>query len=104
MYVGLINDQIVGSVRLMVHPEWKLLVLSRLGVLSKWKGHGVASQLMLFAEKEAVSMGWDTLRLTTPINHPYLPEMYRRKGYKDVGIREFLDLPYDEVILEKKLK
>lgn len=103
IFVSFANDEMVGAVRIMIKPEWDVLVLSRLGISSKWKGKGIASKLMDFAEQEAVNLGWDKIRLTTPINHPYLPNMYRRRGYKDIGVREFNDLPYDEVILEKEL-
>lgn len=103
LFVGLLHDVIVGAVRLKVYEEWGALVVGRLGVSGKWKGHGIGSALLTHAEQEAAAMGWKSLRLTTPIAHPYLPAMYRRRGYRDVGILELPDLPYDEVIMEKSL-
>jgi GNAT superfamily N-acetyltransferase len=103
VYVATLDDRIVASVRLIYREEWNSLVLSRLGVLSEWKGHGIASRLMEYVEKEAFNKGWTKIRLTTPATHPYLPNMYEKRGYIKIGIREFDDLPYKEVIMEKCL-
>jgi predicted N-acetyltransferase YhbS len=102
IFIALTNHEIVGAVRLAINDKMNKLVIGRLGVSSNWKGKGIASILMNYAENEALKLGWKTVTLTTPINHPYLPEMYRRRGYKDVGVRE-LEGPYDEVVLEKIL-
>jgi ribosomal protein S18 acetylase RimI-like enzyme len=104
LYVALHEGQLIGAVRLRLYPEWQTLVLGRLGVASAFKGQGVGSRLLSHAEAAAAAMGWERLRLTTPATHPYLPALYRRRGYQEVGIRPLPGLPYDEVILEKVLR
>jgi GNAT superfamily N-acetyltransferase len=103
LFVAYIQDELLGAVRIMYDRNWDRLVLSRLGVPTSWKGKGIATQLMFYAEEYAKTLGFSVLRLTTAENHPYLPAIYRRKGYQDVGRRELTDRPYDEVILEKRL-
>lgn len=97
------EHNIIGSVRLKFDLLFDKLLLCRLGILSRWKGKGIASRLMDYSEKEAIKMGYDRLVLTTPLGHPYLPEMYKKRGYKPNGTLELPHLPYNEVIMEKSL-
>lgn len=94
---------LIGSVRLRYDFKFEKLLLCRLGILSRWKGRGIASKLMNYSEKEAIKNGYDRIILTTPLGHPYLPDMYKKRGYVPIGKLELPNLPYDEVIMEKKL-
>jgi ribosomal protein S18 acetylase RimI-like enzyme len=95
------TSTIVGTVRLKYYEDWQCYVLSRLAVKSSSKGKGIAAKLMQYAETKLSEMSEKIVRLTVAQNHPYLVDMYKRKGYKIVGERILPDLSYDEFIMEK---
>ncbi|HEY4554577.1 MAG TPA: GNAT family N-acetyltransferase [Bacillaceae bacterium] len=97
------TDKISGTVRLAYKEDWQCYVLGRLAVAASAKGQGVGTRLMEAAEKELLKMGEKKVLLTVAKRHPYLPEMYQRKGYRIVGERLLKHLPYDEYVMEKVL-
>ncbi|KPN29663.1 putative acetyltransferase [Halolamina pelagica] len=80
-----------------------IVTLSRLGVRERWKGDGVGSQLLEHAERAAREAGYTTVRLTTPDEHPFLPEFYHAHGYEITGDYPLAYRDYDEVVMEKSL-
>ncbi len=97
------TSKIIGTVRLKYHLEWQCYVLGRLAVNPSYKGMGIATRLMKFAENELTNLGETFVRLTVAQGHPYLPNMYIERGYKIVGELLLDDMPYDEFIMEKLL-
>lgn len=97
------TGNIIGIVRLIYHEKWQCYVLSRLAVAPVCKGMGIATKLMKYAESELVNMEEKAVRLTVAQGHPYLPNMYSKRGYKIVGEILLDDMPYDEFIMEKLL-
>ena len=75
--------------------------LSRLGVHEQWKGEGLGRRLLAHAEEMVRVQDYTFIWLTTPEDHPYLPDLYRRHGYEitDRYPLEYRD--YDEIIMEK---
>lgn len=100
--VGTVDDEVVAGVRLEETDPGRVK-LSRLGVHEDWKGEGIGRRLVDRAEALARDRGADVLRLTTPEDHPFLPDWYRRRGYEDAGEYPLDYREYDEVILEKSL-
>lgn len=98
-----VSPSIIGTVRLKYSDSWQCYVLGRLAVKSSCKGQGIATRLMDYAESELCSMKEKKIRLTVAQNHPYLKDMYQKKGYNIVAERLLQDLPYDEYIMEKSL-
>jgi GNAT superfamily N-acetyltransferase len=113
--------EIVGGVRLEVaerpetaeRPEWAeqsesaepdCVNLSRFGVHEHWKGEGVGSRLLDYIETEIRELGYDAVWLTTPGEHPFLPDFYRRRGYEETGPYPLDYREYDEIVLEKYLR
>ncbi|WP_248513995.1 GNAT family N-acetyltransferase [Sporosarcina sp. NCCP-2222] len=94
---------IMGTVRLKFNEDWNCFVLSRLAVKSELKGQGLSKQLMKAAEKALADRKENVIRLTVAQKHPYLPTMYKRRGYNIVGERNLNDLSYNEFIMEKVL-
>jgi GNAT superfamily N-acetyltransferase len=93
---------IVGGVRLKrTDPDRKQL--SRLGVHADWKGQGIGGRLLDHAEAVARDENCDALWLTTPPEHPFLPDLYRARGYEKTGEWPLEYRDYDEIVMEKRL-
>ncbi|WP_458204908.1 GNAT family N-acetyltransferase [Haladaptatus sp. NG-SE-30] len=103
VYVATIDDEVIGAVRLEVTDSDRAK-LSRLGVHERWKGKGVGGRLMDEVEETVRDGDYDTIWLTTPEEHPYLPELYRRRGYEQTGTYPLEYRDYDEIIMEKQLR
>lgn len=102
VYVATVESEIVGGVRLE-EPDAERIKLSRLGVHADWKGRGIGTRLIAYAESVARREGYRTIWLTTPGEHPFLPEFYRSHGYEQTGDFPVEYREYDEVIMEKDL-
>ncbi|MFC6964148.1 GNAT family N-acetyltransferase [Halocatena marina] len=101
VYVAVDSD-VIGGVRLE-ETAAERVKLSRLGVHDQWKGNGVGSRLIEHAENAMRGSGYATIWLTTPQDHPYLPEMYRRRGYEKTELYPLEYRRYDEIVMEKQL-
>lgn len=102
VYVAKIEDEIVGGVRLTKTDPGRIK-LSRLAVHDDWKDRGIGSALLGHVEEKVKNQGNVTIWLTTPEDHPYLPEFYRSRGYEKSGKYPLENRDYDEIILEKRV-
>jgi len=93
----------IGAVRLEV-TEPDRAKLSRLGVRDDRKGEGIGSRLLDHAEEVARDWGCTTIWLTTPGEHPSLPDLYRRRGYEETGPYPLEFREYDEIVMEKRIR
>jgi len=96
------DDRIVGGVRLQ-RTEPDRMQLSRLGVHQDWKGQGLGSRLLDPAEAFARDAGCESIWLTTPPEHPFLPDLYRARGYEKADEWPLEYREYDEIVMEKQL-
>jgi GNAT superfamily N-acetyltransferase len=103
IFVVGIEDEVVGGVRLEATDPDRVK-LSRLGVHENWKGEGVGSSLLDYAEDAVRDWDYDTVWLTTPEDHPYLPDFYRRRGYEKTGTYPLEYREYDEIGMEKQVR
>lgn len=103
VFVATVDREVVGGVRLE-ETEPGRVKLSRLGVHERWKGKGIGSRLLDRAEAAARDHGYDAVWLTTPPDHPSLPDLYRERGYVAVGEYPLAYREYDEVRMEKSLE
>ncbi len=95
------QDQCVAAICLNeVQPEqyqevpWRCtrgraLVIHRLCVHPDWQAHGLARQLMDFAEKHARERGYASIRLDAYTGNPRAMALYERRGYVRVGQTHF---------------
>jgi len=97
------GGEIVGAVRLETTDPDRAK-LSRLGVRDDWKGRGVGSRLLDHAEAVARDWGCERIWLTTPGEHPYLPDLYRRRGYEETEPYPLDFREYDEIVMEKRVR
>lgn len=102
MFAAKIERQVVGGVRLEETDPGRIK-LSRLGVYEDWKGNGIGSKLLEYAESVGQQEGYSAIWLTTPGEHPYLPAFYQSRGYEKTGDYPLEDYEYDEIIMEKQL-
>lgn len=100
--VAEVEGTVVAGVRLEA-TESERVKLSRLGVHEDWKGRGVGSQLLEHALSRLRAADYETVWLTTPPEHPYLPDVYRRRGFVETDQYPLPDRSYDEVVMERDL-
>jgi predicted N-acetyltransferase YhbS len=102
VFVAETGGELVGGVRLERIDD-DTAKLSRLGVRERRKGEGIGSRLLERVERAAREAGAATMRLTTPGEHPFLPEFYHAHGYEIVDDYPLSFREYDEVVMEKSL-
>jgi N-acetylglutamate synthase-like GNAT family acetyltransferase len=101
-HVAVVDGTVVGGVRLEPTGAERA-ELSRLGVHEDWKGRGIGSQLFDHALSRLRAADYETVWLTTPPEHPSLPEFYRRRGFVETEPYPLPDRSYDEVVMEREL-
>ena len=101
--VAIADDRLVAGVRLEATDEGRTK-LSRLGVRADRKDEGIGGRLLDAAEEAVAAWGHETVWLTTPEDHPYLPDLYRRRGYERTGRYPLDYRDYDEIVLEKRVR
>lgn len=101
--VAEIDGEVVGGVRIEETDPDRAKV-SRLGVRADRKGEGIGSRLLERAEAAARDRGHATVWLTTPPEHPHLPDFYRSRGYEETGQYPLENRDYDEIVLETSLE
>ncbi len=102
VFVAEVDGNVVGGVRLEeTDPE--RVKLSRLGVHEDWKGRGIGSQLLDYVEDAVMEWGHERVWLTTPPEHPYLPALYRDRGYERTCDYPLEYREYDEIVMEKRV-
>ena len=67
----------------------KALVVHRLTINPEHQGKKLATRLMDFAEKEAASKGYNTIRLDAFTQNPAAVALYERRGYRNAGTVRF---------------
>jgi GNAT superfamily N-acetyltransferase len=97
------DGEVVGGVRVEETGPDRTMV-SRLGVRDDRQGEAIGSRLLDRAEAWARDLGCERVWLTTPPEHPRLPEVYRSRGYQATGPYPLANRDYDEVVLEKSLE
>ncbi|AGB15504.1 acetyltransferase (GNAT) family protein [Halovivax ruber XH-70] len=100
--VATVEDTVVGGVRLEATAPDRVKV-SRLGVHADWKAQGVGSKLLAAAEAAVDAGNADTIWLTTPPEHPFLPDFYRDRGYERIDEYPLDERDYDEIVMEKRV-
>jgi len=103
VYVAERDGELVGGVR-VERTATDRAKLSRFSVHGAHEREGVGTALLEHAEERAREEGCTTTWLTTPGEHPYLPDLYRRRGYEETGEYPLEDREYDEIVMEKELR
>ena len=96
------DGEVIGGVRLSTETG-EAIKLGRLAVHETANGGGIGTALLDRAEAVAAEAGHDAIRLTTPPDHPFLADLYRDRGYQNVGDHPLDYREYDEILLEKRV-
>ncbi|ELY99998.1 N-acetyltransferase GCN5 [Natrialba aegyptia DSM 13077] len=103
VYVAKKDGDVIGGVCLE-DTDSDHVKLSRLAIHENWKREGVGRQLLDYAEEQARHYGYATIRLITPEEHPYLPEMYRQRGYEDVETVSQESYDFEFLVMENAIR
>jgi len=96
------DDCIWGTVRLQDNDETRD-TLSWFSIAPELKGQGLGKMLFEFAQERAKERGRKKLYLDTAKDHPWLPDMYRRWGCKEIGTIRWPGQNFDAVQFEIEL-
>ena len=94
---------VVGACRIREKERWDVPELCRLAVHESHKGEGIGSALLSRGETWFHEQGFDRVRMRSYTDHPYLLDMYEKRGYEVVDVYELDDHDYDVPTLEKRL-
>lgn len=67
----------------------KHLIIHRLCIDPKYQGQGIARLLVDYAERRGKALGYESIRLDAFVNNERACNLYKKLGYKAVGIVEF---------------
>ena len=87
-------------------PDHQVCVLHTLTIAPSYAGRGLGTQFVNFYERFAAERGFTELRIDTNARNTAARAMYRRLGYKEIGIvpTVFNGIPDVQlVLLEKKI-
>ena len=97
--IAIINDQVVGTMRLILENKNKEMYIGRLAILKEYRGKNIGSRLLDYAEKQAFKTGYQTLSLSAQVN---AKEFYKNNGYIPYG-EIFLDANIEHIRMLKKI-
>ncbi len=97
--IAIINDQVVGTMRLILEKKNKEMYIGRLAILKEYRGKNIGSRLLDYAEKQAFNTGYQTLSLSAQVN---AKEFYKNNGYIPYG-EIFLDANIEHIRMLKKI-
>jgi GNAT superfamily N-acetyltransferase len=112
-YLVLENDIIVGTVTLNFpykthsHPWYDkddVTTFNQLAIEPNFQKQGIGSNLLDLIEQRAVEMGAKELSCDTASSALHLIDMYKKRGYREVGKVDWEITNYTSVILSKTLK
>lgn len=105
LYVATRAARLVGSVRYRSSSRYDpdAAEFARLAVPPRARGDGVGTALIAHVEAVARREGADRMRLRTFDGHPFLPAMYRRRGYREIRVRSLEEASFDVLHMEKRL-
>ena len=103
MLVVTVDGTVSGGARLDRTGDSRVK-FSRLLIRGDATEPGLGTRLLEHAETLLRNEGYGSIWLVTPPDHPFLPQMYRRRGYEEVGVCPPEYRHYERVIVEKRLR
>lgn len=113
IYVLLINDEIVATVKLMTYDNdyennniWKFknyLAVHRLGISNNYRGKGISKELFKSIEEFAINNGNDSIRIDTHEDNKTMQYLLDKYKYEYRGII-YLDSVGKRFAYEKSIK
>jgi len=88
-FITLNEEQSEGYEKISWEYTGRVLVVHRLTIAPENQGKKLASKLMQFTEKYALSSGYETIRLDAFIRNSVAIGLYKKCGYRNAGSIEF---------------
>lgn len=107
VYLAEREGRVIGTVSLQRRDRRGLpphLYVNQLAVDPALQGHGLGSRLMDLAERRAIELGLNRVRLDTAIPAEHLVRWYGGRGYVAVGEAQWRGKTYRSVIMAKSLR
>jgi diamine N-acetyltransferase len=101
-YAVKVDEQLAGVICLR-YPWLRGPYVELLGLIDTYRGQGIGTDILHWAEIEARHQTNNLWLLTSSFNQQAL-QFYQRHGFQQIGIMEGLVHPdYDEILLRKRL-
>lgn len=102
VYVATVDDEITGFILLNMRGAF-VGYIQILCVAPQWRGQGIGSRLIAFAEQRIFSETPNVFICVSSFN-PNARRLYERLGYELVGLlKDYLVSGYDEILLRKTI-
>ena len=92
------NNEILGCCAMTKQSE-TILKLRQMAVDTKQQGKGIGAKILLFAEKTAISMGYEKITFHA---RAHAEKFYSKYGYIPVG-EQFIEVTIPHIEMEKKI-
>ena len=102
VYLAIVNSQMVGFTILMMEGTFVGYIQS-VCIAPEWRGQGIGSQLMSFAERRIFSEIPNVFICVSSFNKGAL-QLYERLGYKVIGeLKDYIVSGHSEILLRKTI-
>ena len=102
VYVAKSGSELVGFI-IVVMKGALIGYIQSICTAAEWRGKGVGSELMDFAEKRILSEAPNVFLMVSSFNND-ARRLYERRGYKVVGdLKDFIVSGYSEIIMRKTI-
>ena len=102
-YTVRVNDELAGVICLR-YPWLRGPYIELVGLTESYRGHGIGTQLLHWAETEARHQSNNLWLVTSSFNQRAL-QFYARHGFEHIGrIEGLVHSDYDELLLRKRLE
>ncbi len=102
VYLAIVNSQMVGFTILMMEGVFVGYIQS-VCIAPEWRGQGIGSQLMSFAERRIFSEIPNVFICVSSFNKGAL-QLYERLGYKVIGeLKDYIVSGHSEILLRKTI-
>jgi len=102
VYVAKSGSELVGFI-IVVMKGALIGYIQSICTAAEWRGKGVGSELMDFAEKRILSDAPNVFLMVSSFNNG-ARRLYERRGYKVVGeLKDFIVSGYSEIIMRKTI-
>jgi ribosomal protein S18 acetylase RimI-like enzyme len=102
VYLAIVNSQMVGFTILMMEGAFVGYIQS-VCIAPEWRGQGIGSQLMSFAERRIFSEIPNVFICVSSFNKGAL-QLYERLGYKVIGeLKDYIVSGHSEILLRKTI-
>jgi len=102
VYVAKSGSELVGFI-IVVMKGALIGYIQSICTAAEWRGKGVGSELMDFAEKRILSEAPNVFLMVSSFNNG-ARRLYERRGYKVVGdLKDFIVSGYSEIIMRKTI-